>query len=277
MTAESALDPSQMRSSAQLALKRVRIEVQVFFRNRLAVFFTFLLPVMLTVIFGAVFTQKLRGPAGQSVSFRQYFVASMIAATIFSLSFSSIAIGTAIEQNNGVVKRLAGTPLPRVSYVLGKLGQALVTATIATILIIVIGVFGYGLRLPSDAGRWCVLLLVLVLGVVACTLAGLAFTRLIRDAQTAPAFVQPVFLALLFISGIFFEVSKMPAGLRDVASVFPLKWMAQALRYVFLPNWAAADEPSRSWEIQSAIGILVIWLVAMGAVAMRVFRWRRLD
>jgi ABC-2 type transport system permease protein len=274
---DAAVDADVSHRSARFGWKRVAIEVRVFFRNKLAVFFTFLLPVMLTVIFGAVFSDRLQGPAGQSISFKQYFLASMIAATAFSLSFSSMAIGAAIEQNNGVVKRLAGTPLPRSSYLLGKIGQALVTSAIATVLIIAIGVLGYGLHLPTTASRWFVLVVVLILGVSACALAGLAFTRFIHDAQTAPAFVQPIFLALLFISGVFFQASRSPAALRVVASLFPLKWMAQALRYAFLPNWAATHEASHHWEVGRAIGVLLLWLVGAGVVTIRSFRWRRLD
>jgi len=257
--------------------KRVRIEVRSFFRNKLAVVFTFLLPLLLLVVFATVFRDTIHGSGGQSISFRQYFVASMIAASIFSLSFTSLSIGVAIEQNNGVVKRLAGTPLPRSAYLVGKLGQALVTSVLSVLLMIALGVAFYGLALPASGSQWFTLCWVTILGCVAWSFTGLAYTRLIRDAATAPAFVQPVFLGLLFISGVFFEVGRSPEVLRIIASLFPLKWMAQGLRYAFLPDWVQQREPAHHWELFRVALVLTLWALVALVASVRSFPWRRAD
>ena len=266
---------SEPVSVARLARRRTAIELAIFRRNKLAVFFTLLLPLLMVVLFGALSTGTIAGPPHTTaLPFRQYFVASMIGATIFSLSFSSLAIGVAIEQNSGLVKRLASTPLPRAAYLAGKLGQSLVTSLLATALIVVVGTLFYGLQLPQRASQWAVLVWVVLLGILCCSLLGLAYTRLIRDAKTAPAFVQPAFLGLLFLSGIFFQLTTGPALIRDIASVFPLKWMAQGLRYVFLPDWFGAQEAGHAWHLERIALVLGLWTVISAAATMKLFVWR---
>jgi ABC-2 type transport system permease protein len=60
-----------------------------------------------------------------------------------------------------------------------------------------------------------------------------------------------------------------------VAAVFPLKWMVQGMRSVFLPDAAAAAEPTGSWEHGMIALVLTVWVVVGLAICSRTFRWRR--
>ena len=77
-----------------------------------------------------------------------------------------------------------------------------------------------------------------VLGSAACTLLGIAVSSLAKNGRSASAMVTPIALVLQFISGVFFLFSQVPAWMQTVAAFFPLKWMAQGLRSVFLPDVA---------------------------------------
>ena len=83
-----------------------------------------------------------------------------------------------------------------------------------------------------------------VLGITACTLCGVAFSSLARTGRSAPAVVTPVALILQFISGVFFVFTSLPGWMQNVASIFPLKWMCQGLRAVFLPESSARASPA---------------------------------
>ena len=89
--------------------------------------------------------------------------------------------------------------------------------------------------------------------------------------------MTPFVLVLQFISGVFFQFDQLPSWMQQVASVFPLKWMAQGMRSVFLPDEAAALEPSGSWQLGGIAAVLLVWLVAGLVVGARWFRWRRRD
>jgi ABC-2 type transport system permease protein len=265
-------------SLTRLAFSRANVELTAFFRDAQAALFTFLLPIMLLVVFSAVFTGAISGPRGEPLlPFRQYFAAGMMASGIVSASFATVAIGVAIEQHDGTLKRLGGTPLPKGAYFAGKVMAATVLAFLASGLMLAVGVLVYGLDLPATAGRWLALLWVPGLGIACCCLLGLAYTRLVHSAKGAAPVVIAPYLLLQFTSGVFFVFTDLPRWMQALAALFPLKWIAQGLRYALLPDWVAANEPAHSWELGRIALVLVAWLVAGAVIARLTFRWDRSD
>ena len=266
-------DPTVRRRPTVLSVSKVRAEVELrtFLREREAVVFTFAFPIILLVIFGSVFGGRdIEG----GVSFAQYFVAGMIAAGLFGSSFQNLAIAIPIERDSGALKRLAGTPMPRSAYFAGKVVLVAVIALVQNALLLAIGVLFYDLDLPTEADRWATYAWVSLLGVTACTLLGVAAASLVRNGRTAPAVISPIAIVLQFISGVFFVFSQLPAWMQTIAAVFPLKWMTQGMRSVFLPDSYAAQEPAGTWEHGRIALVLAVWCVVGLVVAVRTFRWR---
>ena len=261
------------RPPSLLSVYRVRavVELKTFVREREAVIFTFAFPILLLVIFGAVFG---RTDVEGGVTFAQVFVAGMIAAGLFASSFQNLAIAIPIERDSGALKRLAGTPMPRSAYFVGKIVLVAVVAVVQQILLLAVGVLFYSLDLPTGAGRWLTYLWVAALGVATCTLLGIAATTLVKNGKTAPAVISPIAIVLQFISGVFFVFADLPRWMQTVAAFFPLKWMTQGMRSVFLPDSYQAQEPAGSWEHGRIAVVLGIWLVGGLFVAVRTFRWR---
>jgi ABC-2 type transport system permease protein len=82
-------------------------------------------------------------------------------------------------------------------------------------------------------------------------------------------------IVLQFFSGVFFVFSELPSWMQEVAAVFPLKWLVQGMRSVFLPDAAAAVEPAGSWEHGTTALVLAAWVIIGLVVCARAFRWRR--
>ena len=259
----------------RLSMLRARVELLQFYRTPELVFFTFLLPVLFVVIFSTVFSGDIDSPDGQRVAFSQYFVAGMLAAGVVSTTFTSLATTISVERSDGLLKRLAGTPLPRASYFIGKVTLATITSAIQAAIILVIGALLYGVELPTEPLLWAVFGWVFLLGVASCSLLGVAYTRLIPDGSSATAIVQPPYLTLQFISGVFFQYSTIPGWLKLVASLFPLKWMVQGFRYVFLPDWVAVDDYGGDWHIERVALVLLAWTVGAFVLSLLFFRWER--
>lgn len=253
----------------RIGLLRGRLELLQFFRARESVVFSFLFPVILLVIFGSVFDQSI----APGVTFTQYFVAGMIAAGLFTTSFQVLAIQIPIERDRGVLKRLAGTPMPRSSYFIGKIVMVLVNGLLEVTLLLAVAALFYGVRLPATAAAWLTLGWVCVLGVAACTLCGIAFSSLPREGKRAPAMVTPVALVLQFLSGVFFVYTDLPGWMQQIAAVFPLKWLTQGMRSVFLPDSYARYEPAGDWELTRVALVLGIWVLVGVVLCLRTFRW----
>lgn len=260
----------------RLGVERARYEIRAFFRERDAIIFIFAYPIIMLAIFATVFGQD-GAEVGDGVPFAQYFLPGMIATGVLLSSFQSLAISIPVERDEGGLKRLGGTPLPPASYFLGKVGQVLVVSVVQVALLLAVAALAFDVTLPDDAARWGTFAWVFVLGVAAGAICGVGFSSLPRSGRSASAVVTPVVLVLQFISGVFFTFYELPTWMQQVASVFPLKWMAQGMRSVFLPESAASLEPAGTWEHGTTAAVLAAWLVVGLVVGVRTFRWRRRD
>lgn len=264
-------------NTAAIGLSRIRFELVGYFRRPDTVFFTFLFPVLMLGIFGAAFSSmgnvgtRPDGTGGVSMAF--YYLPGLVAAGIFLSGVQNLASDIAQEKYDGTLKRLGGTPLPPVSYFIGKIGLTIVTALLQAALIIVFGMLVFGIRLPSDPATWVTFGWLFLLGIATMSLLGIALAALPRSARSAAAVVLPVVIVLQFISGVYLQFSMLPSWLQSVAGVFPLKWLAQGMRSVFLPGHFASAEQSGSWDLGMIALMLAVWFI-VGAVATLVtFRW----
>lgn len=252
---------------------RVRIELLQFTRDRESAFFTMLLPVLLLIVFGSAFT----GDVVAGVSFSQYFLAGMLASGIVYTSFQNLAIAIPQERDDGTLKRLQGTPMPKASYFVGKVGLVLVIYVVQVTVMMAIGVALFSVQLPTSALDWWTFTWVSILGLTCCTLLGIAFSGFARSSRGAPALVTPIVLVLQFTSGVFFQYDELPPWMQQFAALFPLKWLCQGMRSVFLPDSFQAQELAGSWELDRVALVLAVWTLVALLLALRYFRWRRRD
>jgi len=258
-------------------LRRTWIEMLAFLRERDAVVFILAYPLIMMAIFATVFGQEEQGSAAGSVPYAQYFLPGMVATGVMLSSFQSLAISIAVERDEGALKRLRATPLPPASYFLGKVGQVVLSSLLQTALLLAVAAVVFDVPMPDDAGDWATFAWVFVLGTATGSVLGVAFSTVPRSGRSASAVVTPVVLVLQFISGVFFQFDQLPSWMQQLASLFPLKWMAQGMRSVFLPEAAEALEVSGSWQHAATAVVLLLWLAAGLVVGVRTFRWRRRD
>ncbi len=264
----------KLPSVLTVGLARGRHELRCFFRSRDAVLFTLAFPVMLLVLFGAIFGDQDTVPG---TKYSQVLLAGIMASGLGSVTFISLAISIATERDAGDLKRLLATPMPKVAYFIGKMIQILVIMVLEFALILAVGVLLYGVKLPSSASRWLTFGWVTVLGAIACALLGIAMSSVPKNAKSAAAIVNLPFVALQFLSGVFVSFNDLSPTLRGVASLFPLKWIAQGYRSVFLPDQYLRVEPGGSWQHGMCAVVLGAWILGGLILCVRTFRWQRRD
>ncbi|MET7970390.1 ABC transporter permease [Micromonospora sp. NPDC005305] len=252
-----------------LALRQGRLEITQFLRSRESVVFTMGFPVIMILIFAAIFNDEI----APGVSYTQYFITGMIATGLMTVSFQNLGIWIPIERDRGVLKRYRGTPMPKWVWFAGKVLMVVAIGIAETALLLAVSVALFDLTLPDTAARWLTFGWVAVLGVTACTLCGIAISSLARTARSGSAVVTPVALVLQFISGVFFVFTSLPSWMQQVAALFPLKWMCQGLRSVFLPDSFGAQEPGGSFELGRVALVLGLWCVLGLVLCLTTFRW----
>ncbi len=255
----------------KLGLLRGRMEVKVFMRGRESVVFTLLFPVILLFIFGSVFKDTI----APDVTFSQYFVAGMIASGLINTGFQQLAITIPMERELGTLKRLRGRPISVTAYFIGKAYLVTYLMVLQTGLLLGAGAAFFGLNLPSDPNKWLTFAWIILLGSACSTVLGIAFSTVPKSGRGASAVVSPIVIILQFFSGVFFVFSQLPGWMQQFAAFFPLKWLTQGMRSVFLPESFATQEVAQSWELGRTGLILVLWLIAGLVIAIKTFNWSK--
>ena len=268
--------PNMLRVGAS----RIVHETKGYFRSPDAVFFTFLFPMIMLGIFTAAFSARgdvVPGPGMEGVSLGAYYLPGMLAAGMLLSGVQNLAVDIATEKGDGTLKRLGGTPLPPVSYFLGKIGQVFVTGVLQAALLLLAAATVFDIALPTTAEAWTTFAWVFVLGVGTSALLGIALSAVPRSGKSATAVVIPIVLVLQFISGVYLMFWQLPEWMQNIASLFPLKWMAQGMRAAFLPDDFKVLEQNGEWDLGLVAIMLVAWLVIGLVVSRLTFRWIRRD
>ncbi len=260
-------------------IRGMNFELRGYFRSPDTVFFTFLFPILLLAIFGVAF-----GSVGEigalpdgtgGVTMAEYYLPGLVAAGLLLGGVQNLAVDIVREKSEGWLRRLGGTPLSPVSYFIGKAGMVFVTSIAQLVLLLAFAAVALGVDLPTDPELWLRFSWIFVLGIITMTLLGIALSAVPRSSRSATAVVLPIVLILQFVSGVYLQFSMLPEWLQNVAGIFPLKWLAQGMRSVFLPEQFAGAEQSGAWDLGLVALNLGIWLVVGLVVSLVTFRWQK--
>ena len=254
----SAVTTPARRRDLALLWHQVRYEQLSFWRNPQSAFFTFVFPVVIIAIFGALFGHGAGSSYFYGMSALQYYVPTIAAVSVLGSCYSQLAIVLALRRQNGILKRVHGTPLPAWAYFLGLLAHCVMVSVVDVALIVGVGRL-YGVPLP---GHWAAIAVALVLGAASFCALGVAVASLIRNAEAAPPVVQLVLFPLIFVSGTYFPIHS--AVLNRIAGALPVRPFNQALLGPF-GGHAGLDRKS--------LGVLAAWGAVGALVAIRRFRW----
>ena len=199
-------------------------------------------PVMWLILFGALFQNAPRGLFGASQSYGQFLGAGVIVFTAFGGALNA-GLPVMFDREFGFLNRLLVAPLAsRFSIVLAS-AIFIVSQSLLQAAVIVAAAAFLGAGLPNLAGLGAIALIVflLALGVTALSL-GLAFALPGHIELIAVIFVTQ--LPLLFASTALAPLSFMPGWLQIVATLNPLSFAIEPVRYLYLHS---------SWGLSSVV------------------------
>src|ERR687886_512186 len=207
-----------MPESLALTWRQYRLERKMFWRNPSAAFFNFLLPLLFLGLFGAILS-------GQRPEL-EILVPGIAGMAVMSTTFNALAFNITALREQGILKRVRGTPLPTSAYLAGIAGSAVTNTVLQIAIISVAGKALFGLEWPRDMLS---LAFFVALGVVCFASLGVALSHAIPNFDAAPAYVNAAFLPLIFISGVFYDAQDAPRVIRDAAQALPLKHLIDGL------------------------------------------------
>jgi ABC-2 type transport system permease protein len=244
-----------MTRTTALAWRQYRLERRMFWRNPSAAFFNFLFPLILLGLFGAVFSND---QANLNV-----VVPGIAGMSVMSTTFTALAFNMTFLREQGVLKRIRGTPLPSGAYLTGVFASAVTNTALQIGIVVLAGRAFFGTPWPPDPGS---LVVFTAAGVICFASLGVALSHAIPNFESAPAYTNAIFLPVIFISGVFYDADNAPKFLRDIAEALPLKHLIDGLSGAMVKAQGLTDH----W---TALAVIAVWAAIGITLAIRGFSW----
>jgi ABC-2 type transport system permease protein len=246
-----------MHEVAAMTWRQYRLERKMFWRNPTAAFFNFLFPLLLLGLFGAILSGRQED--------LDVIVPGIAGMSVMSTTFIALAFNMTFLREEGVLKRIRGTPLPSGAYLSGIALSAVTNTVVQIAIITVAGKTLFGLDWPRD---WLELAVFVFAGVICFASLGVALSHAIPNFDSAPAYTNAIFLPVVFISGVFYDADNTPRAIREIAEVLPLTHVIDGLSGAMVTGSSLADNAG-------ALAVIALWAAVGIVLAIRGFSWEQ--
>ena len=264
ISAGQVREPGQM-SDARLVAHQLRYDLLLVLRDPQSRFFTIALPIIFLVLLTSLFGNHTHYVNGHAIKNSTYYVPGICTLGIISTSFVNLVITITAQRESGVLKRRRSTPVPAWVLIASRTLTSAILAVFLVAVIVVIGRIAYGVHIPSSTLP--AFLLSVIIGAAAFCCLAFAAASFIRNEDSAQPIIQAIILPLYFISGVFVPKDQLSSTLKDIADVFPVIHLNNALFKAFDPATTGSGIAGKD------LLILVIWGVAGLIIALWRFSW----
>ena len=251
-------------SPLTLLWHQARYEWRIFWRTPISAFFTIFFPLLIFVVFSLVFGNERIEYLG--ITTAQFYAPSLAVFAAVSATYTNISIFTSYQRDEGILKRVRGTPLPSWIFFGGKILSSILIALIGTLIMLGVGVLFFGLQVYPETVP--ILIVVFFVGVATFAALGLLVAAVAPSGQAATAIANATLLPLAFVSGVFIVPGEdMPSWLTAVSDFFPLSHFVEPFVAAFTP---AATRADFEWQ---DLAYLALWGAVALVLAIRWFTW----
>jgi len=241
---------------AYLAL--IRIELKLALRNRSALFFNYLFP----LIFFFIFAQSFRAEQGGAIV---QVVAMVATIGVIGNGLFGAGMRAVQEREQGILRRYRVTPISPLPLLISSVvtGVALYIPLIALMLLLANRL--YHMPVPEQVGS---LFLFVIFGVIAFRAIGLIIAAVANSMNESVILVQIAYFAMLFLSGASFPITIFPAWLQNLSQFIPATYLVSGLQGILL---------RRESVLQNIVPVMALMATAAVAlfVAVKIFRWEK--
>ena len=208
---------------------------------------------------------KVESKSVQAVQSRfiDFFVPGVLAMAIMQLGLFGTAQPIVQLRDQGILRRLGATPLPRGVWLLSQVAMRMTVALVQAAIIVLLGMFAF--QVPM-LGSWLVLVGFVLLGGLMFISLGYVIAAFSKNQESASGISSILSFPLMFLSGLFFPVDFMPDFLKPVVAIVPLTYLADALRQIMV-----GSNPLHSLMLDAAM--LGGWFLICLVVSVRFFKW----
>ncbi|GAA2802304.1 ABC transporter permease [Crossiella cryophila] len=231
------------------------VELKLLLREPAAWLLVLMLPLALVTMFGLT-----ASPRTNTNPIVTYFPAMALSLGVAQLALTLLPGALATYRENGILRRMASTPVHPSRLLGAQLAVSLLMALTALAMVLVVGSFVLGFPLPKEPLGFA---LAFLLGTGALFAVGLCVAAVAPSGRVASGIGAGVFFLLIIFGGVFMPAEVTPKFMTTIGSYLPIGASMQAMR----ASWAG------EWPDTLPLVAMAGLIVVFGAVAARTFRW----
>lgn len=242
-------------------MKLTRTEGKLFARDPIALFFGLVFPGILLLALGYFFP-GFDEPSADLDGARYIDVYAPMALVLGLATLGLVTLPPILGtyRQFGILRRLRTTPVHPARLLWAQLAVHTLVAIAAAVLAIVVAVAAFDVTFPESPVRFAISF---ILAAASIFSIGLLVGALARTTTSGQAIGMGIYFPMLFFAGLWIPRRIMPDGLLTVSDLTPMGSAVQALEdswFGLTPN-------------MTNIGVMLVWAVVVGFIAVRVFRW----
>jgi ABC-2 type transport system permease protein len=185
---------------------------------------------------------------------------------IVMIAFATYTIGLIAAREEGILKRLHGSPLPSWCYFVARIATITLLTLLSTAIALIVARTVNSFEIKAD--MILPLCLTILLGSIGWASLGTAICGMISDAGSGQTILTVIWLPVILVSGIFFPLSGEPSWLQSMVKLLPAEPIAS--------NISATLSNSSTGPLATANYIpLVLWTGIGAIIALATFSWER--
>ncbi|MBA3831606.1 MAG: amidohydrolase family protein [Chthoniobacterales bacterium] len=239
-------------------LALLKIDLKLARRNRAVLFFNYLFPLFFFFVFAQMFG------AGQGSAILQV-VTMVIVLGILGNGLFGAGMRAVQEREENVLRRYKVTPITPVPLLCASMITGVVLFLPSVLLIVFLAHQFYGMAIP---GRLVSLLVFVCLGAAAFRSLGLIIAAVVNSSQESNILIQPIYMAMLFLSGATIPITLMPHWLQNVTQFIPATYLMTGIGGII----QRGESVAANW--QAVVALLLTTAVAT-FIATKLFRWEK--
>jgi ABC-type transport system involved in cytochrome c biogenesis permease component len=200
------------------ALHLTTLSLKLNFRNRMAILYGYLFPLIFLVAFWAIYRND---PVPLALHVGQFLTVTVLGGACFGLPTTIVG-----ERERGVWRRYVLAPVPRSTFVISILAARYVLLATAALLQLALGL-AFGMPLPLHLFDLWIGFSLVAFSFMAM---GMVIAMLVDNVPAVQALGQCIFLPMLMIGGVAVQLESLPAWAQHIAAFFPGRYAVDVLQ-----------------------------------------------
>lgn len=235
----------------------IRSNIRLAFRQRVVIFFSYLMPLAFFLIFAQI------GHAQQGGVVQ--IVAMVTVIGTLGAGLMGAGIRAAMERETNILRRYKVAPISPMPLLVGSTVTNLVVYVPYVVLMLILANKRYGMAMPRHLAD---LLIFVVLGVMGINAIGLMVASVVNTMQESQVISQILYMAMMFLSGATLPTAMFPNWLLTAVQFIPATWLMTGLQGIMMRNETLAQ----NWQ---AVGAMLLTSVLGFFLCVKLFRWEK--